>query len=111
MILPPISPTGLTLPAKLFGDDPILPAALRSASPPAAARARCNITREGRLSGCQVLDAPKDTSALVLAALATWRYRPAHLNGAPVGLATTSVLTGVPHLHAEVLQKLRAALG
>ena len=33
------------------------------------------------------------------------------LNGAPVGLATTSVLTGVPRLHAEVLQKLRAALG
>ncbi|MFO0756317.1 MAG: energy transducer TonB [Byssovorax sp.] len=82
--LPPISPTGLTLPAKLSGDDPILPPALRSASPPPTARARCTITRAGALSGCQVLEAPADTSALVLAALATWRYRPAHLNGAPV---------------------------
>jgi TonB family protein len=78
---PPISPGGLTVPFKLSGDAPRLPASAGDAAPAKAARARCTVTRAGAVEDCTILEAPPGTEPLVLAALATWRYRPAHLKG------------------------------
>jgi TonB family protein len=81
--LPPPNPNGLTLPAKLSGDPPRLPDRAAVADG-AKARARCTITVAGAVEGCKIIEAPPGTEALVLAALATWRYRPAFLKGEPI---------------------------
>lgn len=81
--LPPPNPNGLTLPAKLSGDPPRLPDRAAAAEG-ARARARCTITVAGAVEDCKIIEAPPGTEALVLAALATWRYRPAFLKGEPI---------------------------
>jgi TonB family protein len=81
---PPINPNGLTLPFKLSGDAPRLPASASAGIAPKAARAHCTITLAGAVEECKIVEAPPGAEALVLAALATWRYRPAHLKGEPV---------------------------
>lgn len=82
--LPPPNPTGLSLPVRLSGEDAVLPEALGSSGPLPTARARCTITTEGKVTECQVLEAPPSTNDIVLRALSTWRYRPALLKGSPV---------------------------
>lgn len=88
----PFEPSGMTRPQLLSGREPQLTPEARAERVRGTALVRCVVTREGRVTGCRVLNGLPHMEQELLEAVSTWRVTPVTAQGKPLDVDYTFVV-------------------
>lgn len=88
----PFEPSAMKRPERVSGREPQLTPEARAQRVRGTALIRCVVTREGRVTGCRLLNGLPHMEQELLEALSTWRVTPITLQGKPADVDYTFVV-------------------